>query len=99
MFEKLKKVAGRVASKAKHVAGLMAVGAMAAITTIVASAEDGASSGSALSSASDQIVTQFTNAAGDITPIIIGVLGAGLGIFVIFVGIKLAKKMFSTVAK
>lgn len=54
---------------------------------------------SVLAGASDQILEQFSGAAADITPIIIGVLGAGLGIFVIFVGIKLGKKMFTTVSK
>ena len=100
MLEGLKKLAGKVAHKAKAAAALVSAGALAAVTAVCASAEDGANAaGSGLASASDQIVNQFTSAANDITPIIIGVLGAGLGIFVIFVGIKRAKKMFSTVAK
>ena len=54
--------------------------------------------GSALAGASDQILEQFQSAVSDITPIILGILGAGLGIFVIFIGIKLGKKMFKTVS-
>lgn len=78
---------------------IIAVGAAAvsATTMAVAAFAEGETTG--LASAADQITAQFTSAAGDITPIILGVLGAGLGIFVIFVGIKLAKKMFSTVSK
>lgn len=45
------------------------------------------------------ITDQFNTAAGQITPIIMGILGAGLGIFVIFVAIRLGKKMFTTVSK
>lgn len=63
---------------------------------VAASAE---SSSSPLNGASQQILDQFSDAASDITPIILGILGAGLGIFVIFVGIKLGKKMFTTVSK
>ena len=77
---------------------IIAVGAAAVSATTMAVAAF-AEGESGLASAADQITAQFTSAAGDITPIILGVLGAGLGIFVIFVGIKLAKKMFSTVSK
>jgi hypothetical protein len=45
-----------------------------------------------------EIKTAFSNAASSIMPIIIGILGVGLGIFAIFKGIKLAKKMFGTVS-
>lgn len=75
------------------VAGTAAVSAAALAVAASAEGETG------LASAAEQITSQFTSAASDITPIILGVLGAGLGIFVIFVGIKLAKKMFSTVSK
>lgn len=76
---------------------VVAVAAVSALAMSVAAfAEDGTS---ALEGASGQITEQFTKAASDITPIILGVLGAGLGIFVVFVGIRLAKRMFTTVSK
>lgn len=86
----------RIGKKAKLACSLGAVSAVTALATVCASAEGSTTS---LSTYSDQITSQFTSAANDIAPIIVGVLGAGLGIFVIFVGIRLAKKMFSTVSK
>lgn len=88
-LSKLKKKSVVLASAA------LACGSMA----VAASASEPAGTESALDGASEQILEQFTRAAADITPIILGILGAGLGIFVIFVGIKLGKKMFTTVAK
>lgn len=67
--------------------------------SVAASAAETSGGETALGGASEQIMEQFTGAAADITPIILGILGSGLGIFVIFVGIKLGKKMFTTVAK
>lgn len=99
-MEKLKTLGYKIAEKArnaKFAVGALAASAAAPLAVVVASAEDTATTG--LSNYSEQITAQFTSAASDITPIIIGVLGAGLGVFVIFVGIKLAKKMFTTVAK
>ena len=76
-------------------AAFMAVSTM----SVCSSAADSSSSGSALSGAGDQILEQFKGAADDILPIIIGILGAGLTIFIVFIGIRLGKKMFTTVAK
>ena len=92
-FEKL----GEKVNKAKFAVGALTVTAAAPLMAVAASAEDSGSS--ALAANKDAIIGQFTTAASDITPIIVGVLGAGLGVFVIFVGIKLAKKMFTTVSK
>lgn len=79
---------------------VLATASLACVSmAVAASAAETSSNESALSGASEQILNQFTGAAADITPIILGILGAGLGIFVIFVGIKLGKKMFTTVAK
>lgn len=83
-------------SKRKFLA-LFAAAFTALSMAVCTSAAD--ESGSALSGASDQILKQFQGAADDIIPIILGILGVGLGIFVIFIGIKLGKKMFTTVAK
>ena len=66
---------------------------------LAASAEGETASSSGLSDYATQITAQFTDTANDIIPIIVGVLGAGLGVFAIFLGIRLAKKMFSTVSK
>jgi hypothetical protein len=83
--------------KAKmKIAGAM-LAASAAVATVVSSSAAEPSS-TDLSQYSDQIQGQFQNAADGIVPILIGILGVGLGIFVIFKGIKLAKKMFGTVS-
>lgn len=94
-MNKVKNLLERVGTKAKFAVGTLAAAGTTAIATVAASAEEG----TGLASYSTQITEQFTNTANDVIPIIIGVLGAGLGIFAIFVGIKLAKKMFSTVSK
>jgi len=73
----------------------MVVFATVIMTAVAASANTG---GTDLSDHSDAIIAQFTGTANDIIPIIIGVLGAGLVIFAIFVGIKKAKSMFKTVS-
>lgn len=86
----------RIGKKAKLACSLGAVSAVTALATVCASAEG---SPTALSTYSEQITTQFTNAANEIIPIIVSVLGSALGIFVIFVGIKFAKRMFGTVSK
>ena len=94
-MNKVKDLLERVGTKAKFAVGTLAAAGTTALATVAASAEGG----TGLASYSTQITEQFTNTANDVIPIIIGVLGAGLGIFAIFVGIKLAKKMFSTVSK
>lgn len=99
-MEKLKKIADSVACKArkaKFAVGALAASAAVPVLAVVSSAEDGTSTN--LSTYASQIETQFSNTANQVIPIIVGVLGAGLGVFAIFVGIKLAKKMFTTVAK
>lgn len=92
----MKEFLTKLKSKSKKVIG----GASAAVSTlalsVAVSAEE--ATGADLSTYSDQIVGQFTSAADDIMPIIIGVLGAGLTIFVVFIGIKFGKKMFKTVS-
>jgi len=69
---------------------------MVTALAVTASANDGNTVG--LGDYSEQITAQFSNAASDILPIFLGVLGAGLIVFVVFKGIRLAKKMFGTVA-
>lgn len=104
-MNKVKDLLERAGTKAKFAVGTLAAAGTTALATVAASAEEGtglassAEAGTGLASYSTQITEQFTNTANDVIPIIIGVLGAGLGIFAIFVGIKLAKKMFSTVSK
>ncbi len=97
-MNKVKAFLTRVSGKAKYLASAMAVGCTAALATVVSSAEDG-TTGTQLADYSDQIIGQFSGAVDSIVPIVVGVMGAGLGIFVIFVGIKLGKKMFNTVSK
>ena len=79
--------------KLRRIMAFITVVMMIAVTAVTASA----STAPSLSEHSDAIISQFTKAASDIVPIIIGVLGAGLIIFVVFAGIRLAKKMFRTV--
>lgn len=101
-MEKLKNLADRVGIKAREVkfaVGAMAASAAVPVVTVMASAEDEPVTSTGLSTYATQIQNQFTETANDIIPIIVGVLGAGLAVFAIFVGIRLAKKMFSTVAK
>lgn len=97
-MNKVKAFLTRVSGKAKYLASAMAVGCTAALATVVSSAEDG-TTGTQLADYSDQIIAQFSSTADAIVPIVVGVLGVALGIFAIFVGIKLAKKMFNTVSK
>ncbi len=80
----------------KKIAAVSVAAVSALAMSVAAFAEE---TSSPLAGAADQITDQFTQAATDITPILIGVLGAGLAIFVIFVGIRLGKKMFTTVSK
>lgn len=94
-MNKVTALISRIGKKAKLACSLGAVSAVTALATVCASAEEP----TPLSTYTEQITSQFTSAADSIVPIIVGVLGAGLGIFVIFVGIRLAKKMFSTVSK
>lgn len=101
-MEKLKNFAVRLANKArqaKFAVGAVAASAAVPVVSVIASADDTTGTTTGLSTYTDQITAQFTNTANDIVPIIIGVLGAGLGVFAIFMGIRLAKKMFSTVSK
>lgn len=88
----------KLLSKIKKHLGLIAASAISCVALSVGAFAASTESPSALEGASDQILNQFQSAASDITPIILGILGAGLGIFVIFVGIKLGKKMFKTVS-
>lgn len=80
------------------VKGKLTIGATAAVMAVTSVVSASAAGETGLSTYSEQITTQFQNAANDITPIIISILGVGLGIFAIFKGIKLAKKMFGTVS-
>lgn len=101
-MENLKNFAVRLANKArqaKFAVGAVAASAAVPVVSVIASADDTTGTSTGLSTYTDQITAQFTNTANDIVPIIIGVLGAGLGVFAIFMGIRLAKKMFSTVSK
>lgn len=93
----LEKLATKVRN-AKFAVGAMAASAALPVISVVASATD-PEPDAGLSTYKDQIVGSFTSTANDIIPIIVGVLGAGLAVFAIFVGIRLAKKMFSTVSK
>lgn len=90
----MKKLFEKLRNKGKSLIGVIGAAMTTGILTVAASAEE-----PVVESVSDQVIAQFTSAAGDVTPIILGVMGAGLGIFVIFVGIKLGKRMFSTVSK
>lgn len=95
----MNKVKSFFAKGKKKALALIFAAFMAASMAVSSSAADSSGSSSGLAGASDQILEQFQGAANDITPIILGILGVGLGIFVIFIGIKLGKKMFTTVAK
>lgn len=95
-MNKVKNLLERVGTKAKFAVGTLAAAGTTAIATVAASAEEGLSP---LKQYSTQITDQFTNTANDLVPMLATVLGSGLGIFGIFFGIKLVKKIFSTVSK
>lgn len=96
-MNKVKSFFTRMGNKAKVMCSMAVASCMAAVATIVSSAEDGTTT--EVANYSDQIIEQFTGAAEGIIPIIVGVMGAGLTIFVVFVGIRFGKKMFNTVSK
>lgn len=99
MFNKVKKVFGKC--KAFVVGGIATVSAC--VITVVASAAD--TSGSAtvdttsmMSEAGNQLTSQFSSMVTTIIPVILGILGTGLVIFGIIKLVKLAKKIFGSVA-
>lgn len=101
-MEKIKLFAELLASKArkaKFAVGAVAASAALPVVSVAASAEGETGTSTGLAQYSAQITDKFTQTANDVVPIIVGVLGAGLVVFAIFVGIRLAKKMFTTVAK
>lgn len=84
---------------ARNKIAAVAVASVSALAMSVGASAVDTSENMSFAQAADEIIGQFSDAANSITPVIIGILGAGLGIFVIFVGIKLGKKMFTTVSK
>lgn len=94
-----------ILKRGKALIAAAAIAVTSAMTAAVACAEEateGATTGSDMStmltSAGDQLTTQFTDLVGTIVPVIIGIMGAGLVIFGIIMLVKLAKKIFGKVA-
>lgn len=78
----------------KKIAAVSVAAVSSVVMAVAASAEEAGAS-----DVGEQIISQFTKAAGDVKPIIVGVLGAGLSLFIVFISIRLGKKMFNTVSK
>lgn len=96
-MNKVKAFLTRVSGKAKYLASAMAVGCTAAIASVVASAEE--TTTVSLSDYTDSITSQFTGLVSDVLPIVIGIMGAGLTVFGVFVAFKLGRRALGTVSK
>ncbi len=103
MFEKFKAFAGRLSSKAKRVAALVSAGAITAIMTVCASAEDGATSASSgmqsiINNAGATLKDEFTTLVSTLVPVLIGIAVVGLSLYACIYLFKMAKKFFSKAA-
>lgn len=96
MKEKLKALFKRV----KAIAAAASVAVVSAMTTVAASAatEEANNMESMLTTAGDEITSQFSSLVNTIIPVVIGILGTALVIFGIFALVKFAKKIFGKVA-
>lgn len=96
MKEKLKALFKRV----KAIAAAASVAVVSAMTTVAASAatKEANNMESMLTTAGDEITSQFSSLVNTIIPVVIGILGTALVIFGIFALVKFAKKIFGKVA-
>lgn len=100
MLKKVKKVIG----KCKRVLAVAVAAVSSFAIAAVASAADtsGASTTvdttSMMTEAGNQLTSQFSSMVSTIIPVVLGILGTGLVIFGIIKLVKLAKKIFGSVA-
>ena len=99
MFKKVKKVFGKCKA---FVVGAIATVSACAISAVASAADTSGSATvdttSMMSEAGNQLTSQFSSMVTTIIPVILGILGTGLVIFGIIKLVKLAKKIFGSVA-
>ncbi len=103
MFEKLKLFAGKMSRKAKRAAALVSAGAVTAIMTVCASAEDGATASSngidtIINSAGNTLKGEFTTLVSTLVPVLISIAVVGLGLYACIYLFRMAKKFFAKAA-
>lgn len=99
MLKKVKKVFG----KCKRLLAVAVAAVSSCAIAAVASAADTSSTTSVdttsmMTEAGNQLTSQFSGMVSTIIPVVLGILGAGLVIFGIIKLVKLAKKIFGSVA-
>ena len=97
---KIKSLFGKVKSKAKLLVGTMTAAMLATMTSICACAESEGTTdmSSIITSAGEQLTTEFTNLVGTLVPVLIGIAVVGLGIYGVVTLFSMAKKFFKKAA-
>lgn len=97
---KLKAFGRKIMNKGKLIAASSAVVLTTAGSAIVASAEDGSSNtvSTIISDAGATLITQFTNLATAVIPVIISIAVVGLGIYAVVYLFNMAKSFFKKAA-
>ena len=102
MLDRIKSTFCRIGRKTKFLASAMAVSAVAAITTIAASAEETATATaditSVITTAGNTLTQQFTTLVNTLVPVAIGIGVIGLGLYACIHLFKIAKKFFAQAA-
>lgn len=98
----LKSFLNKIVAKGKLIAAGSAMALTAVGSAIVASADDGSSSTSTVSTiisdAGATLITQFTNLATAVIPVIISIAVVGLGIYAVVYLFNMAKSFFKKAA-
>lgn len=99
MLKKVKKVFGKCKA---FVVGALATVSACAMAAVASAADTSGSSSvdttSMMTEAGNQLTSQFSGMVSTIIPVVLGILGSGLVIFGIIKLVKLAKKIFGSVA-
>ena len=99
MLKKAKKVFGKCKA---FILGAVATVSSCIISAVASAAETGGGTSvdttSMMTEAGNQLTTQFSGMVSTIIPVVLGILGTGLVIFGIIKLVKLAKKIFGSVA-
>lgn len=96
---KLKAFGRKIMNKGKLIAASSAVVLTTAGSAIMASADDGSSAVSkVITDSGSQLITEFTNLASSVAPVLISIGVVGLGIYAVVYLFKMAKKFFGKAA-
>lgn len=105
MFEKIKSFASKGRNKVKEMFVTAIVAVSACAMSVAAFAADSGETATAapdttsmMTEAGNQLTSQFSGMVTTIIPVILGILGTGLVIFGIIKLVKLAKRIFGSVA-